>query len=178
MRMRHSVPRTEADDRTPDLDRMYREEAPRLARYFRRHRRDDDVSDLVQETFTRLLSARVAVRCAKPRAYLQRIARNLLFDRSRQASSRSHLSCVEMSDQLGLSTPAEQSQAIDHADTMRLYRGALAELPARTREAFLLHRVGGFTYKEIAIRLGVSVPTVQYHIARALVHIDKALEQG
>lgn len=178
MSLRKSADHTDAENRTPDLDRMYREEAPRLARYFRRHRRDDDVSDLVQETFTRLLSARVAIGCAKPRAYLQRIARNLLFDRSRQATSRGHLSYMEMSDQLGLSTPAEQSHAIDHADTMRLYRSALAELPVRTREAYLLHRVGGHTYKEIALRLSVSVPTVQYHIARALVHIDKALDQG
>jgi RNA polymerase sigma-70 factor (ECF subfamily) len=33
------------------------------------------------------------------------------------------------------------------------------------------------SYKEIGGLLGISVPTVQYHMARALAHIDAALGQ-
>ena len=47
----------------------------------------------------------------------------------------------------------------------------------KTRKVFLLHRVEELTYKEIGERLGVSIPTVQYHVARALAHLDAALGQ-
>jgi RNA polymerase sigma-70 factor (family 1) len=41
-------------------------------------------------------------------------------------------------------------------------------LPAKTREIFLLNREEGLTYSEIAIKLGLSVKTVEYHISKAL----------
>jgi RNA polymerase sigma-70 factor (ECF subfamily) len=37
--------------------------------------------------------------------------------------------------------------------------------------------VDELTYREIAESMGISIPTVQYHVARALAHIDAALEQ-
>src|SRR3546814_10902814 len=63
----------------------------------------------------------------------------------------------------------------DLEDVMRAYRRALAELPDRTREVFLLHRVDELAYREIGEKLGISIPTVQYHVARALAHIDAPL---
>ena len=42
------------------------------------------------------------------------------------------------------------------------------KLSARTREIFLLHRLEGFTYDEIAQRMRMSVRTVEKHIARAV----------
>ncbi len=46
----------------------------------------------------------------------------------------------------------------------------LAGLPAEAREAFLLRRLDGLTYSEIASRLGVSSGTVKNYISSALVH--------
>lgn len=42
------------------------------------------------------------------------------------------------------------------------------ELPARQKEVYLLHRVEGLKYAEIAERLGLSVNTIENHMARAL----------
>ncbi|RZL80466.1 MAG: winged helix-turn-helix transcriptional regulator, partial [Sphingomonas sp.] len=47
-----------------------------------------------------------------------------------------------------------------------------------TRHVFTLHRVDGLGYKAISERLGISVPTVQYHVARALMQLDKAFDRG
>src|SRR3546814_807043 len=71
----------------------------------------------------------------------------------------------------------DQHHGIEAEDVMRAYRRALAELPDRTREVFLLHRVDELAYREIGEKLGISIPTVQYHVARALAHIDAALER-
>ena len=41
----------------------------------------------------------------------------------------------------------------------------------RTRQVFVLNRVEGLSYDEIATRLGISVSSVQKHLARALQHV-------
>ncbi|EQB14874.1 MULTISPECIES: RNA polymerase sigma factor [Sphingobium] len=161
-----------------EFSRIYAIEAPKLQRYFRtRLRGAEDVSDLVHETFVRLLGALDTRNPVRPAAYLQRIARNLLFNRTKRLENRLAGSHVSFDDGYELATPANQGDEIEVEDMMRIYRKALSELPEKTRQAFLLHRVDELTYREIGERLGISIPTVQYHIARALAHIDAALEQ-
>ena len=53
---------------------------------------------------------------------------------------------------------------------------ALLALPIRTRAIFLLHRVDGLSYAEIAERCGISGKQVERHIARAMLRIDRALD--
>jgi RNA polymerase sigma-70 factor (ECF subfamily) len=160
-----------------DLDIIYREEAPRLTRFFRRQLREHDESqDLVQEAFTRLVSFMSRETLLNPTPYLQRIARNLLFERTRRRKVRMASFHVPIGEGWDPPVDPEQAHQIEADDVMRVYRRALGELPEKTRTVFLLHRVEELTYKEIGDRLGISVPTVQYHVARALAHIDAALE--
>jgi RNA polymerase sigma factor (sigma-70 family) len=44
---------------------------------------------------------------------------------------------------------------------------ALESLGPRTREIFLLHRLDGLKYREIASQLGITVSAVEKHIAKA-----------
>ncbi|WP_328805336.1 RNA polymerase sigma factor [Rhizorhabdus histidinilytica] len=161
-----------------DLDGIYREQAPRLTRFFRRELREHDESqDLVQEAFARLAAFMSRQTLVNPAPYLQRIARNLLFERTRRRKSRMAAFHVPIGEGIDPAIGPDQAHRIEAEDVMRIYRRALAELPEKTRTVFLLHRVDEMTYKEIGDRLGISVPTVQYHVARALAHIDAALEQ-
>jgi RNA polymerase sigma factor (sigma-70 family) len=178
MTAREERDRTAREADPPDtITDVYRREAPRLARFFRRHVIErDEVPDLVQEAFTRLIGAGSGSGPVRPAAYLQRIARNLLFDRSRRATTRLARFHVPFDEAPHLSSPPDQGDAMEAADLMRTYRRAVGEMPDKTRDAFLLHRVDGLGYREIGERLGISVPTVQYHVARALMHLDKALD--
>jgi RNA polymerase sigma-70 factor (ECF subfamily) len=45
------------------------------------------------------------------------------------------------------------------------------------REVFLLHRIHGLGYKEIAGVLGISVRTAEWHVAEALVRIGRGLDR-
>ena len=107
-------------------------------------------------------------------AFLNRILRNLLIDRSRRLANRAiH---VEIDDELDLAVPADQSDAIEAEQMRHRYREVVASLPERMREVFLLHRVEQLSYREIADRLGISVRTVEWHIAEAIVRIGKGLD--
>lgn len=66
--------------------------------------------------------------------------------------------------------PASSRGAIDRIEQ------ALAKLPARRRNIFLLHRLDGLSYAEIADRYGISTKRVEQHIAAAMLHLDKELD--
>ena len=65
-------------------------------------------------------------------------------------------------------------EMLDDNDTIQLHelqqqiKSALASLPDTYREAFMLHRFGNKSYKEIAELLQVSPKTVDYRIQQAL----------
>ena len=54
---------------------------------------------------------------------------------------------------------------------------ALAALPPKTREAFILHRYEEMTYAAIAARLQISVSGVEKLIIRALRQLRQAVEE-
>jgi len=155
---------------------LYRAEAPGLARYFRRRfRSEGDALDWVHETFVRFAQAIPDASVRNPKAYLQRIARNLIVDGWRKSIAVA-VQFVEL-DRANPSVGPDQDHAIEASDLMQQYRRALATLTPKTRVVFLLHRVEELTYNEIAARLEISINTVEYHMARALSHLDRALDR-
>jgi len=158
------------------LDSIYRAEAGGLKSYFsRRLRKEDEPSDYVNETFARLASSMSRELVREPRHYLRRIARNLLFERTRRLKVRAAYPHVLLTTALEPSVLPDQMHQIEINELLETYRRALSELPTKTQEVFVLHRVDELTYKEVGKRLGISIPTVQYHMARALMHLDAAL---
>jgi len=53
---------------------------------------------------------------------------------------------------------------------------AIANLPEKFKEAFEMNRFGGLKYQEIAIKLNVSVKTVEVRISKALALLRKDLK--
>lgn len=69
-------------------------------------------------------------------------------------------------------TPDQLASA---AEVARDIAAAIAALPPRGREMFVLNRQEGLTYHEIAERCGVKYKTVETHISRALVALRNRL---
>ncbi len=68
-----------------------------------------------------------------------------------------------------LSEPAEHADQQVHANDLQVaMRTAIAALPPRTREVFVMSRERGLRYSEIAEQLGVSVKAVEANMSRAL----------
>jgi RNA polymerase sigma-70 factor (ECF subfamily) len=64
--------------------------------------------------------------------------------------------------------------ALYRSELRRLLQ-AIADLPPRRREAFVLNRIEGLTYDEVAERMGISRNTVITQIVAALAELDKRL---
>lgn len=166
-----------AHDRDSDqrLDRLYREQATRLQRRVgARIRSTDEASDLVHDAFARLLGSASLGELRKPEAFLNRIVRNLLIDRARRLAHKAIHVPIEGADEPA--TPPAQADAVEVAELREQYRAAVASLPDRMRSVFTLHRIEGFSYKEIAVQLDISTRTVEWHVAQAIVRISKGLD--
>ncbi|TPG51760.1 RNA polymerase sigma factor [Sphingomonas glacialis] len=169
--LRAQLPDACASDAT--MEALYVAEGPRLLRYFqRRTGNSHSAPDLVQDAFVRFASAEHVPNLVNPAAYLQRIARNLLIDRARRAQEREVFVPLEEWD---AGTPPDQEDTLVVRDALRRYEEAIAALPERTRLVFLLKRADDLTYPQIAKRLGITLWTVQYHMKRALTHLDRTL---
>ncbi|MBO9712495.1 sigma-70 family RNA polymerase sigma factor [Sphingomonas sp.] len=145
-------------------DALYRSQSPRLARFFARRIPRDDVADLVQESFRRLLGT--TTRVERPEAYLSRIAGNLVRDRA-SAAARHHDAAHESYDDDAIAglDPHHQLEA---RDAVTRLEEALTTLKPKTREIFLMHRLDGLSYAEIAEARNMSIKGVEKQIAKAL----------
>lgn len=144
-----------------------RTEYRRLLHKLRRRVGPDEAPDLVQEVFARLLGSGPLDRIENPAAYLSRITRNLLIDRVRRRQ-RGQPIFYPLDEERNGPTPPEQTRRIEAMDLQRLYRQTVRAMPPKTRRVFVMHRIHRLTYKEIAEQIGISVPTVEYHMMRAL----------
>jgi RNA polymerase sigma factor (sigma-70 family) len=158
------------------VDALYREQAPRRRRWLdARLRSSDDAGDMVQDAFARLLGSDAREGIRQPEAFLNRIVRNLLIDRSRRLSARA--SHVPIDEDTAPPVRATQADRLELEQMRQRYSAAVEALPPRMREVFVLHRVEGLGYNAIATRLGISIRTVEWHVGEALLRIGRDLEQ-
>lgn len=162
---------------SPVLDDLYRVHGPRLLRYFSRRADRQDASDLVHESFLRFASSGACreqtIEC--PEAYLNQIATNLLRDRAKSAVQRSLASHVA-ADDVPLAGP-DLVAVLEARDKLNRLQTALMRLKPKTREIFLAHRLDGLSYKQIAERSGLSVKGVEWHMTKAIDHLDRVLRR-
>lgn len=148
---------------------MLRQHERALRSFFARRIGTSDVDDMVQEALARFLAARLHKDVEFPVAYLFRIASNLLADRGRRAGSAV---VVEIGSYEGvISTQPDQEDRRRLADLQAQLTRALAELPERCREVFVMRRFRDMTTPQIANALGISPRMVQKHLARAVSHL-------
>jgi RNA polymerase sigma factor (sigma-70 family) len=127
-----------------------------------------EVEDVIQESYLRTWKARAAQPIVSARAFLFRVARNLALDavRHNQASPIDRVRHLE-----GLSVLEDKPDAAEAAsrhERVCLLADAIAQLPGRCREIFILHKIKQFSRREVATQLGLSERTVEVQTARAV----------
>lgn len=126
-------------------------------------------SDLVQDVWVRLIQAAQEAAVDNPRAYLFRIAANLVLDLRRAETRRP---AAEEGDLL-LALPDEApgpEAAVAARRQLYSLQAALRDLPDRRRRIFLLSRLDGVPHRVIAAELGISVRSVEKDLRKALDH--------
>jgi RNA polymerase sigma-70 factor (ECF subfamily) len=165
-----------------------------LAGLFARHRGEllrflaarcgngDDAEDLLQELWIKA-KGQPAGPVSNGRAYLFRMANNLVLDQARlrrRAMARDHSWLA--ADGLAEGVPEERpdpsqpaDEALAKAQEAALLQQAIAELPLGAQRALWLHRIDGLGQAEVAQIMGISRSGVEKHLAVAMKHLRNSL---
>lgn len=134
-------------------------------------------ADIAQDTFVRLLGVQALEGLQEPRAFLTTTALRLLIDGERRRKLE-QLYLAELalaSADLASAGPQVVHEALVLLESLFALLEGLAEKP---RRAFLLNRLDGLSYSEIAAQLGVSTSMVKQYIAQVLLHFYQTLYVG
>lgn len=167
------------NEQNVDLCAVFIEHRPQLQRAaLRILGNPEHAQDVVQDAYLKVIEAASGFEVKQPLAYLFQIVRNLAIDAHRRAALEARF-CV--GEESGMNVPGRagtpEAVTINRQD-LRIVADALAELPARTRRAFELHRFGGLTQRAIADKLGVSTTLVNFMIRDAIDHCAAALQKA
>jgi RNA polymerase sigma factor (sigma-70 family) len=140
-----------------DIDTLHRKHGHWLIALLRRRVTSQDAEDLAQDTYVRALDVETEIH--NPRAFLAHVAKHAALDQYRQRTARD-VAVSEFGHRESL------APALSPTDLLAL-KQAILTLPPKIREVFLLSRIVGLTYVEIANRCGISVVTVQERMTKA-----------
>ncbi|UTY56995.1 sigma-70 family RNA polymerase sigma factor [Massilia sp. erpn] len=134
-----------------------------------------DAADLAHDTYVRILQAGTRPATEDARRYLVQVANGLMIDLFRRRRiETAYLEALSLLPEAQV--PSEESRALAVEALLELDR-LLHKLPAKARHAFLLCKLDGLSYRDIAAQLGVSVSSVEKYIAAALQACCLALYQ-
>lgn len=127
-----------------------------------------DVDDLIQETYARLLRARVAGQLREVRPYLFATARNAAIDLLRHQKTAATDSLGNIERLPVVEERPDAAETVAHEQELAILHEAIAALPPRCREILVLRRFQGLSHREIAARLGISANTVDAQLCLAV----------
>jgi RNA polymerase sigma factor (sigma-70 family) len=158
-----------------EIDRLYRENNAALLRFIAtKLGSTQEAKEVVQEAYVRLLGLSNRAAVSYLRAFLFKTAANLATDRLRERTRRGHLMDLANAELPVFELSPERQ--IDGEQALQRLHDAIAELPVKCREVFLLYRLEGLRAQEIAIRVGIQERMVWLYIARALEYLRGRVE--
>jgi len=171
--MKRAAPAPKARAFTVSAVRSYDAELHRFLR--KRVHRAQDLDDVVQEVYLRLLRVKNTDMVRNPLAYIYGVASHVV----REFNMRNGKQRVVF-DSSTADAVADSQAPTDPVDAggyfERQVSDALAQLSPQRMAVLLLERRDGLTREQIAQKLGLSVHTVKKYAVEALAHVRASLE--
>ncbi len=153
---------------------LHRESKPLIRFLIDKQASGADAHDIAQESQIRLMRYRGQPHGAL-KVLLYQIAMNILRDSWRKQATRPEQIGIDV---YGFDPPTEDpgpdQRAIHQQDLARV-REAIFQLPVHCRRIFLLNRIEGMSYSQIARASGVSVKAIEKQMSKALSLLRKTL---
>ena len=135
-----------------------------------------DSEEITQEVFIKIWESREKINPEKNfHSYFLTISRNLVIDHikariKKQAAEEYKMNFLHPVNDVELD--------MDFRDLQNRIEHTLLKLPERRREVFELSKIHGLSHKEISRQLGISVKTVENHLAMAMQDFKVAFGGG
>ena len=138
-----------------------------LGRVTRATRGSPQAEDYLHSAFLRLEEYRRGHSVDNPAGFLIRTAVNIAADEARRPAART-LEARPVEELIDIAADEPLADEVLAArKRLERVKAGLEQLSPRTREIFLMHRVEGLKYRQIAAELGITVSAVEKHVAKA-----------
>ena len=134
----------------------------------------EQAEDIVQDSFIKLWNNCSSVTIDKAKSYIYTVATNLGISITRHQKVRFKYQDYILQRKTDINNESPEFVALEK-EYMTTLKKAIAELPDRQREVFLLSRIDKKTYKEIAELSGVSVKAIEKLMHKALLTLRKKI---
>jgi len=127
--------------------------------------------DIVQETFIKLWERRAEVKQETVSSLIYTIAGNLAKNHLKHQHVVFNFANKKTEDRF----PETPQQVLEQVEFKKKLEDAIGSLSEAHRTTFLMNRIEQVTYSEIAIRLDISVKTVEKRMSVSLKHLYSKL---
>jgi RNA polymerase sigma-70 factor (ECF subfamily) len=149
-----------------------------LTRYFRRRIRDvAEIEDMIQDVFTRLVAREGPTPVQHLGGYVMKTASSVLADRARLRATHGDGLLVTLDAETHGEDAIDPERILGARQDLHAATAALLGLPERTRTVFVLRRLEGQSFGDIARHLGISVSAVEKHMVRAIQHLSTEMDK-
>jgi RNA polymerase sigma factor (sigma-70 family) len=163
------------NDRAQRISRLFSEHNESLIQFLAtRLRSVQEAKEVAQEAYVRLLSLEDSGAVSFLRAFLFKTAANLAVDRIRSRNRQRLAVDAGLCDETREAPTPDRETA--SAQEVEIVRHLIGELPPKCRRAFLLHRVHGLEFAEIAQEMGLSERMIRHYVLRAVLHCRAGLD--
>ena len=145
-----------------------------ISYYIQRLTGDKNLSkDLTQETYVKALEIRKEPNVHLQKAYLYKIAKNLVIDKARKESKLIQTAYEE--ERHTIPVNERPDEIINNEMCQQKIKECISQLPVRNKKAFILFYYKGYTRKEIALMMGITISAVEKNITRATQKIKEKM---
>ena len=160
-----------------DVASAYLELYSALKRFASRYlRKPHDIEDVVQEACVKALEAQNKRQIDHPKSYLYRTTKNLALKQLARSAYRLNDNVGDFDDLEVIENNQTLESQFEARQQFELFCRAVRQLPLKCRRVFILRRVYGFRPPEIAERLGISIKTVEAHLAKGIVRCTEYMD--
>ena len=171
-----------SDSTSSDITRIYTEIRTSLMRFaYRYFKTPQEIEDVVQEAFVKVLEAKERRTIEHPKSYMFQTVKNLSLNKISKSDYRL---TDALEDQVGagmhesvLQVTSSMEDQFESRQRFELFCRAVRELPIKCQRVYIMRRVYGYTQKEIAEQLSISVKTVEAHLTKAITRCTDFMDE-
>lgn len=126
-----------------------------------------DTEDVAQDVFLRVVAAEQRTPIVNAKAYMFEAARNAAMTECSRRSRRI-LAAIEATTEQTIDFEPSVEAVLIAKERLTLFCEAIMHLPPQCRAVFIMSKVHGRSYKDIAASLGIAESTVEKHVSAGL----------
>ena len=162
--------KNEVNTEQKSVEAVYTNIKSSLMRFaFRYLKKPNDIEDIVQEAFVRVINVKKNTEVKHLKSYLFQTVRNLSFKHIGKLEYKLSNSVGDFADESVLLSTQSLEEQFESRQRFELFCRAVRVLPVKCQRAYILRKVYGYSQKEIAQHMGISIKTVEAHLTKAII---------